>query len=124
MSQHVDLRDGRIDFDDRGSGRPIVCVHGYLMGGDLWDEAADRLAARGFRVLTPTWPLGAHHAPLADGADRTPLGHARRIAGFLEALDLRDELVPGSRTFVMVDQPGRLAALVAEFLEAPVRPPT
>ena len=107
MSHGVELSDGRIEFDDRGSGRPVVCVHGYLMGGDLWDEVAEVLAARGYRLLTPTWPLGAHRYPLAGDADRTPLGHARRIAEFLEALDLRDVVLLGN------DSGGALAQLVA-----------
>jgi len=118
MSQHVNLPDGRIEYEDRGSGRPIVCVHGYLMGGDLWDEVAERLAGRGHRVLTPTWPLGAHRHALADDADRTPLGHARRIAAFLDALDLRDVILLGNDTggalaqLVAAHHPERLGALV------------
>ena len=118
MSQHVNLPDGRIEYEDRGTGRPIVCVHGYLMGGDLWDEVAERLAARGYRVLTPTWPQGAHRHALADDADRTPLGHARRIAAFLEALDLRDVILLGNDTggalsqLVAAHHPERVGALV------------
>ena len=118
MSQHVNLPDGRLDYEDRGSGRPIVCVHGYLMGGDLWDGVAERLAARGHRVITPTWPLGAHRHPLAADADRTPLGQARRIAAFLEALDLRDVTLLGNDTggalsqLVAAHHPERLAGLV------------
>ena len=118
MSQHLDLPDGRLDYEDRGRGRPIVCVHGYLMGGDLWDDVAERLAARGHRVLTPTWPLGAHRHALADAADRTPLGHAHRIAAFLDALDLRDVVLLGNDTggalaqLVAAHHPERLGALV------------
>lgn len=107
MAQHLDLSDARIEYDDRGTGRPIVCVHGYLMAGDLWDDVAARLAARGYRVLTPTWPLGAHRHPLDDGADRGPLAHAGRIAAFLEALDLRDVVLLGN------DSGGALCQLVA-----------
>ena len=114
----VELADGVIEYEERGSGRPVVCVHGYLMGGDLWDEAAERLAARGYRVLTPTWPLGAHRHPLADGADRTPLGQARRIAELLEVLDLRDVVLMGNDSggalsqLVAAHHPERLGALV------------
>jgi pimeloyl-ACP methyl ester carboxylesterase len=39
-----------------------------------------------------------------------PAGHARRLAVILP--DARRELIPGSRTWVMLDQPERTAALI------------
>ena len=44
---HIELPQGRIDYAERGGGRPVVFVHGYLMGGEIWHEVADRLAPRG-----------------------------------------------------------------------------
>ena len=42
-----------------------------------------------------------------------PVEHARRLAAILP--DARVELIPGSRTWVMLDQPERTASLIAEF---------
>jgi pimeloyl-ACP methyl ester carboxylesterase len=115
---HVELPDAHIEYEDRGSGRPVVCVHGYLAAGDLWDDLAPLLVERGYRVLTPTWPLGAHRHPLPDGSDRSPLAHAGRIAAFLEALDLRDVVLLGNDSggalcqLVVAHHPERVGALV------------
>ena len=115
---HVELPDARIDYEDRGSGRPVVCVHGYLTAGDLWDDLTPLLVARGYRVITPTWPLGAHRHPLPEASDRSPLAHAGRIAAFLEALDLRDVILLGNDTggalcqLVVAHHSERVGALV------------
>ena len=42
-----------------------------------------------------------------------PAEHARRLAGILP--DARVELIPGSRTWIMLDQPERTAHLIAEL---------
>ena len=70
----VDLDSGRIHYEEAGprGGRPVVCVHGYLMGGSLFADLARRLAAEGIRCITPTWPLGAHTEAMRPGADVTP----------------------------------------------------
>ena len=113
----VEVDGATIEYEDRGAGRPVVCVHGYVMGGDLWLELAERLAST-YRVITPTWPLGAHRIPLDDGADAGVLAHARRIARFLEVLDLDDVVLVGNDTggalcqLVAAHHPERVGALV------------
>ena len=39
------LQQGTIHYTETGAGRPVVFVHGYLMGGDLWQRLAAELAA-------------------------------------------------------------------------------
>lgn len=116
----VDLPQGTIHYDEAGprDGRPVVCVHGYLMGRELWADLGERLAARGLRVLMPTWPLGAHPEAMRPAADLSPRGVAGIVAAFLAALDLRDVVLVGNDSggalcqVVAVDHPERLGALV------------
>jgi pimeloyl-ACP methyl ester carboxylesterase len=116
----IQLQQGTIHYEQAGppDGRPVVFVHGYLMGGDLWAVLAEKLAGRGLRAIMPTWPLGAHTEPMNPGTDVTPRGVAAIIAGFLEALELEDVVLVGNDTggalcqVVAVDYPERLGALV------------
>lgn len=116
----IQLQQGTIHYEEAGprDGRPVVFVHGYLMGGDLWAVLGAKLAERGLRAIMPTWPLGAHPEPMHPGADVTPRGVAATIAAFLEALDLDDVVLVGNDTggalcqVVAVDHPQRLGALV------------
>jgi pimeloyl-ACP methyl ester carboxylesterase len=116
----IQLQQGTIHYEQAGppDGRPVVFVHGYLMGGDLWAVLAEKLGERGLRAIMPTWPLGAHRTPMDPGADLTPRGVAAIIAAFLEALDLDDVVLVGNDSggalcqVVAVDHPERLGALV------------
>ena len=116
----IQLQQGTIHYEEAGprDGRPVVFVHGYLMGGDLWAGLGTKLAARGLRAIMPTWPLGAHPEPMDPDTDVTPRGVAAIIAEFLEALELDDVVLVGNDTggalcqVVAVDHPQRLGALV------------
>lgn len=113
----IELPSGTIHYDEVGpaDGRPVVCVHGYLMGRELWAGLAERLAARGLRVLAPTWPLGAH--PVAVSEPTVP-GVVKTIAAFLDALDLDDVVLLGNDTggalcqLVVTRHPERVGRLV------------
>jgi pimeloyl-ACP methyl ester carboxylesterase len=122
----VELHHATIHYDAVGpdTGRPVVFVHGYAMGGDLWEPLVARLAARGLRCLAPTWPLGAHAVPLHPGADATLAGVAATVGAFLEALDLTDVVLVGNDTgglvaqLVAVHHGARLGALVLTSCDA------
>jgi pimeloyl-ACP methyl ester carboxylesterase len=111
------LAQGTIRYRDRGSGEPIVFVHGLLTDGELWRDVAPRLEGD-FRVIVPDWPLGSHTTPLDPASDLSPPGLAALIAGFLEELDLHDVTLVGNDTggalcqLVAVEHPDRLARLV------------
>ncbi|WP_328303068.1 alpha/beta fold hydrolase [Actinomycetospora sp. NBC_00405] len=122
----VDLDHTTLHYSETGpdTGRPVVFVHGYAMGGSLWGPLAARLAERGLRCLAPTWPLGAHPTPCGPGADRTLPGVAATVGAFLEALDLRDVVLVGNDTgglvaqLVAVHHSERLGALVLTSCDA------
>lgn len=93
--REVDLPQGRVRYRERGSGEPIVFVHGYLVDGRLWDGPAAKLA-ESHRCILPDWPLGAHRAPMNPDADLTPYGIADLIAAFLEKLELQGVTIVGN----------------------------
>jgi pimeloyl-ACP methyl ester carboxylesterase len=55
MGKYFRLKDGKISYNDIGSGKTIVLVHGYLETSEVWDSFAARLA-KDFRVITPDIP--------------------------------------------------------------------
>src|ERR1700741_4659587 len=122
----IDINAGTIHYEAFGpdNGRPVVFVHGYAMGGQLWRQVSERLAARGLRCIAPTWPLGAHRQPLHPGADRTITGVAGMVADVLAALDLDDVVLVGNDTggvvaqLVAVDHVQRIGALVLTSCDA------
>lgn len=122
----IEINAGTIHFEEFGpkDGRPVVFVHGYMMGGQLWRQVATRLAAQGLRCIVPTWPLGAHPEPLRPGADRSIHGVARIVADTLAALDLDDVVIVGNDTggvvtqLVAVHHPERIGAMVLTSCDA------
>jgi pimeloyl-ACP methyl ester carboxylesterase len=122
----IDISAGTIHYEATGpeGGRPVVFVHGYMMGGQLWRQVGTRLAGLGLRCIAPTWPLGAHPQPLRPDADRTIFGVAGMVADALAALDLEDVVLVGNDTggvvtqLVAVHHPERLGALVLTSCDA------
>jgi pimeloyl-ACP methyl ester carboxylesterase len=113
----VRLPQGTVRYRELGSGRPIVLVHGLLVNGELWREVAPSLAER-FRVIVPDLPLGSHELPMSPGTDLSPLGLAKIVADFLDALQLEDVTLVGNDTggaisqLVAIHHPERLGRLV------------
>ena len=120
----VALPQGTIHYAETGAGRPVVFVHGYLMGGELWQRLASELAPLGYRCIAPTWPLGAHAEPMAPAADLTPTGLAAIVAAFIRELGLEDAVLVGNDTggalcqLVAVRHPEVIGALVLTNCDA------
>ena len=100
---HVELPPGTVHYEESGAGRPVVFLHGYLMGAHLWDPVVQRLDDE-FRCLVPELPFGAHPAPMRPGADLTAAGLGRLVADFLAALDVRDVTLVGNDSGAAVAQ--------------------
>src|SRR6516165_6527355 len=73
------------------------------MGAGLWDPVV-RLLDGEFHCLVPELPFGAHPAPLKPDADLTAAGLGDLVAGFLDALDLRDVTLVGNDSGAAVAQ--------------------
>ena len=93
----IELDAGTIHYDTFGpkDGRPVVFVHGYWMGGEVWHQVGQQLADRGLRIV-PTWPMGGHPQPLRPAPTPTITGVAATVANFLAALNLTDVVLVGN----------------------------
>jgi pimeloyl-ACP methyl ester carboxylesterase len=100
---HVELPHGTLYYSDTGAGAPIVFLHGYLMGGHLWDPVVHLLEAE-FRCVVPELPFGAHPIPMKADADLTAAGLGRLVADFLDALDLGEVTLVGNDSGAAVAQ--------------------
>ena len=89
---------GTIEYRERGSGRPLVFVHGVGVNGDLWRHVAPPLADAGCRCICPDLPWGAHSRPLAPGTDLSLPGMARIVDDFLRELGVTDAVIVANDT--------------------------
>jgi pimeloyl-ACP methyl ester carboxylesterase len=124
--RRVTLTQGVVRYFERGTGRPMVFVHGVLTNANLWRAVVPGIADAGFHCLAPDWPLGAHDLPMRPDADLSPAGHADLIADFLAALDLRDVVLVandtgGALTQIMLtrhpERVGRVVLLPSDSFE-------
>jgi pimeloyl-ACP methyl ester carboxylesterase len=119
----VDLPSGTLHYHQAGSGAPIVFLHGYLMGANLWDPVVQLLAGQ-FRCIGPELPFGAHPTPLRPDADLTTAGVGQLVADFLQALDLHQVILVGNDSggaiaqVVAAHHPQRLGGLVLTSCDA------
>jgi pimeloyl-ACP methyl ester carboxylesterase len=115
--KEVTLPQGTIRYRERGSGEPIVFVHGLLVNGDLWRKVVPELS-KDFRCIAPDLPLGSHEQPLDEGTDLSPYAVAKLIADFIAALDLDRVTLVGNDTggafcqLVVTRHPERIGRLV------------
>lgn len=115
--KEVWLTQGTIRYRERGSGEPIVFVHGVFVNADLWRKVVPELAKE-FRCITPDWPLGAHDVAMSADANLSPPGLARLITDFLAALELDGVTLVGNDTggafcqLVVTEYPEHVARLV------------
>jgi pimeloyl-ACP methyl ester carboxylesterase len=122
----VTLNSGIINYERSGpsDGRPVVFVHGFMMGASVWRPLGERLSERGFLCFAPTWPLGAHTEPMSGEADLTMEGVAAIVGEFLDSLKLEDVVLVGNDTGGAVGQilattaDQRLGALVLTSCDA------
>ena len=84
-SRILETTCGPVEYGERGSGAPVLSIHGT---GGGWDQGlfiARGLTERGFRVIAPS-RNGYLRTPMPE--DSSPQAEAKMLACFLDALDL------------------------------------
>src|SRR5216683_6882922 len=86
---------GNIDlyYEDHGSGKPVVLIHGWPLSGRSWDKQVPALLDAGHRVITyDRRGFGQSSQPVV-GYDYDTF--AADLHALLEHLDLRDAVLVG-----------------------------
>lgn len=85
--------DIQLYYEDRGTGKPVVLVHGWPLSGGSWERQSTALLAAGYRVITyDRRGFGRSSAP-NDGYDYNTLaGDTHKL---LEALDVQGATLIG-----------------------------
>ncbi len=81
-------------YVDRGTGLPLLLIHGFPLDHTMWTELIDALAGPGLRVLAPDL-RGFGRSPLGttENATVTMDQFADDLAGWLDALAIREPVV-------------------------------
>jgi pimeloyl-ACP methyl ester carboxylesterase len=115
--QQANLRSGRMEYFESGTGEPIVLLHGLALSATFWRKVVPGLSAR-FRCIAPTLPLGAHRSAMAPDADLSPPAIADLVVELLDELGVDTAVVVGNDTggaiaqLVATRHPDRVRALV------------
>jgi non-heme chloroperoxidase len=80
-------------YEDHGSGRPVVLIHGYPLSGRAWDKQVPVLMDDGHRVITYDRRGFGNSSQPATGYDYDTF--AADLHVLLETLDLRDVTLIG-----------------------------
>lgn len=91
------IPQGKLSYLDRGTGDPLLFVHGFLVNGQLWRGVADALEGE-FRCIVPEWPMGSHRLALEPHADLSPPAFADLIANFMDEIGLDRATLVGNDT--------------------------
>jgi pimeloyl-ACP methyl ester carboxylesterase len=97
--EFIDLSGERIYYyaaGSRGSGEPVVLIHGFPTSSHLWLDVVAKLPA-GHRIVVLDL-LGFGRSDCPPGADYTVSGHGQRLLKFLDALQIDRACLAGQGT--------------------------
>jgi pimeloyl-[acyl-carrier protein] methyl ester esterase len=92
MAWYAGDAGGRLWYEERGTGTPVVFIHGWCMSSAVWRLQLEGLSDA-FRVITIDLPGHGSSPPSACGFHVK--GCAAEVAGLCESLDLHDALLVG-----------------------------
>src|SRR6476469_202187 len=90
---HENDHDIDIYYEDHGTGRPVVLIHGFPLDGRSWDKQARVLLEAGYRVVSYDRRGFGKSSNVTVGFDYDTF--ADDLAKLLEHLDLRDVVLVG-----------------------------
>ena len=85
--------DIELYYEDRGSGRPVVLIHGWPLSCASWERQTAMLFAAGYRVVLYDRRGFGRSSASSEGYDYDTL--ARDLSVLMETLDLRDATLVG-----------------------------
>ena len=80
-------------YEDQGTGRPVLLIHGYPLDGHSWERQTRELLAAGHRVITYDRRGFGRSSKVGSGYDYDTF--AADLNTLLETLDLRDVVLVG-----------------------------
>lgn len=83
----------RIHYEDRGSGPPVLLVHGHLQDCSAWEKQETALLAAGYRVITYDRRGFGNSSKPSSGYDYTTFSEDLRV--LLDHLDLDEVTLVG-----------------------------
>jgi pimeloyl-ACP methyl ester carboxylesterase len=116
-TKEVRTSKGALRYYERGTGAPIVFLHGLAVNPLIWRNVVPELAGS-YRCICPELPLGCHDIPMSRDAELSLTGLGDLVEEMLDALDLHDVTVVGSDSGGAIAQvhaahhPERLARLI------------
>jgi non-heme chloroperoxidase len=94
MIPYIDTRDGTsLFYKDWSTGRPVVFVHGWALGADMWEYQMPYLAGQGLRCIAYDKRGSGRSSQPWDGYDFDTF--ADDLAAVIEHLDLREVTLVG-----------------------------
>ncbi|MFC6645765.1 alpha/beta fold hydrolase [Granulicella cerasi] len=85
--------DIQIYYEDRGTGKPVLLIHGWPLSGASWEKQIAALLAAGYRVITYDRRGFGKSSQPSEGYDYNTM--AQDTAKLIEALDLKDLTIVG-----------------------------
>ena len=82
-----------IHYEDHGSGRPVLLIHGYPLNGNSWERQERELLANGYRVVTYDRRGFGRSSQPSFGYDYDTF--AGDLKELIDQLDLRDAALVG-----------------------------
>jgi pimeloyl-ACP methyl ester carboxylesterase len=91
-SQMIAVGGTKLAIDDRGAGRPVICLHAIAHGSADFDAFAAAASER-YRVIRIDWPGQGRSDD--DSAKPTPARYAELVRGIVLHLGLADPILLG-----------------------------